>query len=138
MTLNDGVGWLPDDPAGLEIRPCYPDLQTWVTGYLLPHYRRPLGGQRTWCARWWQHDEARSRMLAMWRAWEYQRLQGPTGMSIWWLHHADPQMAILLSRDSGPLMRCSPTEHREIDQFPSDPMPPELLAMAAFNDPANH
>ena len=39
-------------------------------------YRRTLGGEFRWCAQWWHHGEAISRLTALWYAWEAMRLQG--------------------------------------------------------------
>ncbi len=40
----------------------YTALEDWVTGYFLPMFRRTLGGEFRWCAQWWQHGEAISRL----------------------------------------------------------------------------
>ena len=48
---------------------------------------------------WWRSAEAISRLDALWRAWENLRLDGTTGMSVWWRDHADHHMAILMDPD---------------------------------------
>jgi len=49
-----------------------------------------------WCMEWYFHPEAVSRVEALWRAWEHLRLDGATGISVWWRDHADHHMRILL------------------------------------------
>ncbi|WP_370460793.1 DUF4913 domain-containing protein [Pseudarthrobacter sp. GA104] len=57
-----------------------------------------VGGDVTWCPRWWNRPEAISRLEALWRAWEHLRLDGATGMTVWWRDHATHHMGILLRR----------------------------------------
>jgi hypothetical protein len=49
---------------------------------------------------------------ALWRAWEYLRLDAHTGMSVWFRDHADHHMAVLLSAD-GAFKGCKPDRHGE-------------------------
>jgi len=98
-----------DEPAQLY----YTDLLTFVREYLSPMYRRSLSGQgATWCPEWWKHAEGITRLEALWRAWEYLRLDAHTGMSVWLRDHADHHMAVLLSTD-GPFKGCKPDAHGE-------------------------
>jgi len=98
-----------DEPPQLY----YPDLLTFVREYLSPMYRRSLSGQgATWCPEWWKHAEGITRLEALWRAWEYLRLDAHTGMSVWFRDHADHHMAVLLSAD-GPFKGCKPEGHGE-------------------------
>lgn len=92
----------------------YPNVAEFVSGKLATSYRRQLNvqGGVTWCPQWWKHAEAISRLEALWRAWEFLRLDGTTGMSVWWRDHADHHMSVLLSTD-GPFRGCSPDDgHR--------------------------
>jgi len=97
-------------PEGLETR--YEDLTSWVTYQFNPVYRRSLGGEYRWCAQWWRHAEAIVRLSALWHAWETMRLQGGTGMSLWFRDHLDHQLPILMG-PRGPFYQCSETEHFE-------------------------
>src|SRR5262249_36530476 len=45
--------------------PVYTAVEDWVTGYFLPMFRRTLGGEFRWCAQWWRHSEAISRLGAL-------------------------------------------------------------------------
>jgi hypothetical protein len=86
-------------------------------------FRRRLGGQYRWCARWWAHDEAVSRLRALWRAWEAMRLEPATGISDWYGAHLDHHLPILLGPD-GPFCQCDPRngDHQELRQFRADPV----------------
>lgn len=69
-------------------------------------------GGATWCPQWWKHAEAISRLEALWRAWEFLRLDGTTGMGVWWRDNTDHHMSVLLSTD-GPFKGCTPDDgHR--------------------------
>ena len=125
----------PDDgdgPPGLgvqEPRQVFASVEQFVTGYLLPLYRRAVSGNdTTWCAEWWRHPEAIVRLEALWRAWEYLRLDPATGMSVWLRDHCDFHMRVLLSAD-GPFKGCTPDAHaaRPVRPLPSTAMPAELL-----------
>lgn len=94
----------------------YGSTEQWVTEWLAPTYRRylsPNGSKATWCASWWKHAEVVMRLEALWRAWEHLRLDGQTGMSVWWKDHADYHLAVVLSTE-GPFSGCTATEHTEL------------------------
>jgi hypothetical protein len=114
-------------PAGGEYAPeaVFASLEQFVAEYLLPLYRRRVSGQgTTWCAEWWRHPEAWVRLDALWRSWEYLRLDPATGMSVWLRDHADPHMAALLSAE-GTFRGCKPEEHsrRPPAPLPTTPIP---------------
>lgn len=93
--------------------PYFRDLMTFVKDYLSPMYRRALSGSATtWCPEWWKHSEAIARLEALWRAWEFLRLDPHTGMSVWFRDHADHHMGVLLSSE-GPFKGCKPESHGE-------------------------
>jgi len=79
----------------------YGSVDEFVREHLVNIYRRKVGpqSQRRWAAEWWQSAEAISRLESLWRSWEHLRLEGTTGMSVWWLQHADPQMRALMDPD---------------------------------------
>ena len=90
-------------------------------------YRRKVGpqSQHRWAAEWWQSAEAISRLESLWRSWEHLRLEGTTGMSVWWLQHADPQMRVLMDPD-GPFA-MSEDENKRGEPLPYVPPPPGLF-----------
>jgi hypothetical protein len=107
----------------IELR--FANLQTWVHEYLLALYRRPLSGNgTTWCPEWWRHEEAIVRLDALWRSWEFMRLDPATGIANW-LRDCDYHMEVLLSAD-GPFRGCKPEQHssRPLKALPGTPPPP--------------
>ncbi|MFD0412994.1 DUF4913 domain-containing protein [Streptomyces sp. NPDC127108] len=88
-------------------------------------------GDHIWCPRWWAHPEALLRLSAMWRAFEYLRHDASLGMSNWWLHHADPHLARLLS-PSGPFHACAGGQHTDPPPLATEPVPPDVLDHPAF------
>ncbi|MGV9924740.1 DUF4913 domain-containing protein [Nocardia rhamnosiphila] len=88
--------------------PTYKNVVEFVENYLSVVYRRQVSdlSDTVWCPEWWKHTEAIARLDAMWRAWEHLRQDGATGMSVWFLDHADQHMAVLLD-PKGPFKYCS-------------------------------
>ncbi|MGW2625812.1 DUF4913 domain-containing protein [Micromonospora taraxaci] len=88
--------------------PLYSTVEEWVTTYLLPTFPRPVGEvgmtRWHWCDQWWRHDEAVTRLTALWYGWEQARLQ-MTGM-LPWLRELDHQLPILYG-DDGPFRNCA-------------------------------
>ena len=132
--LDDGWEPVPDD-ASQNRRPVFTNPEEFMVGFLSPLIRRRMGGTHTWCAHWWAHPEALLRITAIWETWEHFRHEGALGMSTWLLHHADPHLAVLMSRDNGPFTACKPDRHTLPDPLPTTPTPPGLWAAAAFTDP---
>src|ERR1700761_8622260 len=99
-----------DDDRPEAPQPFYPTASHWVEEHFIPMYRRTLGGEYRWCAQWWQHAEAVSRLTALCYAWEAMRLQGATGISLWYRDHLDHQLPILLG-PRGPFYQCTEREH---------------------------
>lgn len=113
---------------GAAPEPVYAAVEDWVTGQFLPVYVRPLGGEYRWCAQWWQHAEAITRLTALWHAWELMRLQPGTGIAAWLRDHLDHHLPVLLSR-SGPFAQCSESEHIAPRQARADQAPPGWWAI---------
>ncbi|WP_406043232.1 DUF4913 domain-containing protein [Micromonospora sp. NBC_00898] len=110
--------------------PLYATVEQWVTTYLLPTFPRPVGEvgltRWHWCEQWWRHDEAVTRLTALWYGWEQARLQ-MTGM-LPWLRELDHQLPILCG-DDGPFRNCTPggdlgeSQHRSSPEVPAQPAP---------------
>jgi hypothetical protein len=126
MTNNSTADTTVAKPAD----PLYPTVTNWVDAHFIPMYRRTLGGEFRWCAQWWQHSEAISRFTALWYAWESLRLQGSTGIGIWYRDHLDHQLPILLG-NRGPFYQCTETEHLEPHQARQQPAPTGWWEQAA-------
>jgi Domain of unknown function (DUF4913)/TraM recognition site of TraD and TraG len=103
-------------------RPEFDRLEDWLTEYFLPMFRRTLGGEYRWCAQWWRHGEAISRLNALWHSWEVLRTQPGTGIATWYREHLDHQLPLLLGA-RGPFYQCSEDAHREPHQAAADPAP---------------
>lgn len=96
--------------AGGEKVPVYASLDAFVEGYVLPQWRHKLGVSVHWCAYWFRHAEAVSRLEAVWEAWEVMRRDTAPAMSTWWRDHLDPHMRMLTDAD-GVFYRCSAEVH---------------------------
>ncbi len=92
----------------------YPNPIAFFAGTLGPSYVRDVGNgsEFIWCPEWHQHPEALSRIEAVWRAWEYLRLDGSLGISTWWINHADPHMRMLMA-PNGCFKKCFYNGHTE-------------------------
>jgi Domain of unknown function (DUF4913) len=94
-------------------------LVRWVEEIFAPMIQRrvDLGRGRTWCARWWDHNEVAVRLDALRLAW--YELTAPAepggepgaGYSAWWVNHVDPTLMTLLDGDTGPMSGCRPDRH---------------------------
>jgi hypothetical protein len=124
-------------------RPVYDSVEEWVSCHFLQMFRRPLGGEFRWCAQWWRHAEAITRLTALWHSWEAMRLQPGTGMAIWLRDQLDHQLPVLLGR-AGPFAMCSEDEHIEPRQARTrqppdgwwDPGPPRDAPATGTGEPA--
>lgn len=88
----------PGGPGGPA--PVFGNVDQWVSEYLAPTWRRRIDGRtRWWAADWWRYPEAVQRLTALWRAWEHLRLDGTTGLSVFWRDHLDPHMQALTGPD---------------------------------------
>jgi hypothetical protein len=121
----------PDDERML-----FADVGSFVSTYLIRMYARQVSDQHdtVWCPEWWRHPEAVSRLTALWRAYEFLRQDPATGMSNWWLNHADKHMVKLFD-PQGPFKYCSARNgHKEmLAKLPINKAPEGLLADARDN-----
>jgi len=94
----------------------YKNVEAFFNNYLRYVYQRQVTDttDAAWCPEWWEHTEAVIRLDALWRAWEYYRQNPRTGLSEWFVDHADQHMAKLLD-PSGPFKYCSARHgHRKL------------------------
>jgi Domain of unknown function (DUF4913) len=94
--------------------PGFSNCATWVAKWLCPNLEREIKRTFEWCPQWWDHPEAVQRLEALWRAWEFLRLEPGTGMSTWWVDHADAHLALLCNPDIGPFGHCHTTHGRDV------------------------
>jgi len=109
-------------PGGEAFQPRYPSLEEWVVDYFGPMFSRPLSPALRWCACWWDHAEAISRLEALWRTWEVARLDPLRGMAVWYRDHLDAQLPVLLSA-AGPFAQCAPDRHAPTRPLPTTAAP---------------
>lgn len=91
----------------------YGSVDEFVREFLRFAYKRQLSGRTApfWAGEWWKYDEAVMRLEALWRAWEFLRLDPATGMSVWWRDHADHHMRMLMAAE-GPFGASQETAPR--------------------------
>jgi len=109
-------------PGDAPFEPYYPSLEQWVVGYFAPTYARPVNPAVRWCAQWWDHGEAISRLEALWRSWEVGRLDELRGIALWHRDFLDSQLAMLTST-TGPFAQCTPDRHAPTKPLPTVPAP---------------
>lgn len=133
---DDDDAFAEPEDEGPEL--AYPSVDAFVTQLLAPLIRRRVNGSlATWCPTWWRHAEAISRLNALWRAFEAMRLDPGTGLSDWWLHHADPHLDRLTDPDMGTFAACHPIEGhtaRPLAPLPVEPSPPQMWESPVFGD----
>jgi hypothetical protein len=100
-------------PAGLE---------AWVADTLAPLYARHIGPGWKWCPRWWSHEEAESRLSALYVGCKEAQ---QTGRMLAWWRDADAVMAALAD-PSGTFAACG-REHHPADPLPCEAAPAEWL-----------
>ncbi len=109
---------LPAAKPATVSHPRWATLAEFVEHVIAPLYAQHLTGNGTWCASWWDHEDARVRLEAVWRAWEVLRLEPMTGIARWLRDVADPQMDRLRDRDRGPFRACGDGKHLTAPPLP--------------------
>lgn len=94
---------LDEDDSGDSMETVFPNVAAFVKHWLLPTYRRNPSKHR-WDPKWWEYQEVTIRLEALWRAFEFYRLEGPTGMGVFFRDHLDPTMREITS-DNGPFWK---------------------------------
>lgn len=124
-----------DDPSEEEIPARrYETLDQFVNEFLVSALWVDLSGQdRIWCPEWWRHTAAVMRLDALHRAFESMRLDPGAGLSVWILHHADPQMTVLTS-PQGPLKGCSVDRGHDADRDRVIPVIPAPAGLFGIDD----
>lgn len=121
-TVDDGAPWRFDS------------VEQFVNTYLAQIVCRRLGqGTATWCPEWWRHPEAVVRFDSLWRAFEYCATDTQTGISTWWIHHADPHLRAILDPDYGPFALCDPEDGHS--RHPLSPLPVRFAPQEIWGNP---
>lgn len=98
----------------------FPSLPAWVREWLMPNWRHRLRINEThWCALWWDHPEAITRLEAVWEAYEVMRLFDAPSLSVWIKDHLDAHMTALTA-PTGPFIRCNAEQgiHEQLPLWP--------------------
>ncbi|UGQ09023.1 DUF4913 domain-containing protein [Yinghuangia sp. ASG 101] len=112
----------------------FDSVEQFVHEYLARIICRRLGqGTAMWCPEWWRHDEAVIRFDCLWRAFEFFVTDTETGVSTWWLHHADPHLRALLDPDYGPFALCDPEDGHAT--YPIGPLPVREAPAETWDNP---
>lgn len=122
----------------------FASVAVFVEQYVLPNWVHRLGDNYAgrWCAQWWEHAEAITRLEAVWEAFEVMRLQPAPSLSTWIRDHLDPHMRSLTAGD-GVFWRCEVAKHKDPvhaqePQWPAITPPPGLFVVddtATVQDP---
>lgn len=86
------------DSEVIQLQTYYPNVVEWVDEWLLPRYARNPKTHR-WDPQWFEYVEVVDRLAALWRAWEHLRLEGMTGMAVFFRDYLDPAMGVITSAD---------------------------------------
>lgn len=121
-----GPGPVFPDPGHLP-DPEFIAVEDWVEEYFIPVFRRPLGGEFRWCARWWAHEEAVLILICLWHSWEVFRLEPGTGMMTWLRDCLQPELPVLMGR-MGPFCQCTEREHMALNPARIIAPPPGWLS----------
>lgn len=110
--------------------PEFASVDAFVEDYILPNWRHRLVGDARWCARWWCHAEAITRLEALWEGFEVMRREPAPALSIWWRDQLDPHMRALTD-PAGTFAGCTATKydqvHQQQDSWPVEPAPGGLF-----------
>jgi hypothetical protein len=120
----------------------YETLDQFVA-FLAEVYARQVADQHdtVWCPQWYRHPEAYLRFQAMYLSYEKLSRDPTTGLSVWWIQHADRHMAQLFN-PRGPFKYCGVRNgHKslvpELPVVGDDPRqggPPDTRALEEFLD----
>lgn len=101
-----------------EVEPerLYRNAEDWLWDWGLQHFRRNPK-RFLWDERWWEYPESCDVIEALWMAFEHFRLDGPTGMAVYFRDYFYPLMRELTGED-GPFWRT-----RSADKFGGRQMP---------------
>ncbi|MBF4636239.1 DUF4913 domain-containing protein [Agreia pratensis] len=125
MTDEYDIPAAVDDSPQLET--FYQNVVEFVDEWLLPRYARNPQ-THSWDPRWFEYVEVVDRLEALWRSWEFLRLEGMTGMAVFFRDYFDPAMAQIASKD-GPFWNMTSLQGRQVPEpWPSDKPDSEFYA----------
>lgn len=95
----------------------YPDLRSWVDGWLIPNTERDIGTRQRWCTQWPHHPEAVWRLTALWQDYERTWAKPDSGVTMFARNSLAHHLGELLN-PTGPFSGCSPERHEPIRTLP--------------------
>ena len=106
----------------------YSSLTEWVEDWLTSMYIRKNAEQLRWCPAWWAHPEAVVVLMALWEAWELQRVGEPGSMAQYLVTTFYPLMHELTG-PNGTFRLCDPTRgHAQLSKLQEPGVLPTLPA----------
>jgi hypothetical protein len=117
----------PADAEAPQLETFYENVVEFVDEWLLPRYARDPRSH-VWDPQWFEYVEVVDRLEALWRAWEFLRLEGMTGMAVFFRDYMDPAMDQITSKN-GPFWKLGSVHAREIPAtWPSEKPDSEFYA----------
>lgn len=108
----------------------YANVGVFVDELIRPTYRRFLGGKAVWCAHWFRHPEAVTRLHKLWRAFEHlaraENEGDGTAGAVWVRDFLDPCLDRLMDPD-GAFRFCKDKHSDELEQLPGSAWEPGLF-----------
>ncbi len=145
----DAAGTAATAAPVVTTEPIYGDVGEFVDHFVLPHYRHQLFKDVRWCAYWWEHTAALTRLEYLHEAFEHMCLDDPPSKSVWLRDHFDKHMSAL-TVPTGVFWRCDattgvheiaplwPTATRPATQFTREPDPATAEAGADTSTEKEH
>lgn len=119
----------PDEAEQVELR--FGSVAEFVDDLVLPHWRHRRDPESSrWCAIWWEHTEAISRLEALWESFEAFRMEPAGAMVVWFRDYLDPTM-VALTAAGGAFHACDVARDGEVihtvpPAWPQQPAPATL------------
>jgi len=127
VSHSDDFDQPADEDEPEELQTYFGNVVEFVDHWLLPHYARNPKVFR-WSPRWWEYTEVVGRLEALWRAWEYYRLEGMTGMAVFFNDYLDPTMRTITFPD-GPFRNLGHLDNPGVPApWASTPPPPDIFS----------
>lgn len=110
--------------------PPYGCVDVFVEEFVLAIWVHPIGGRSLarWCAQWWRHAEAITRLEALWEAYEVMRRAPAPSLSTWLRDHLDHHMRVVTDQD-GPFWECTEDQHEQHERWRFDAPDSEVFAV---------
>ena len=105
VTVDQGSG--AEEAPEIEPELVFPNVEQWVIGWALPHYRRNPKLHR-WDPEWWKYEEVGTVLETLWQSWEQVRWEDPMSNVVWFRDYFYPIMDRLTDPEGGPFWAYDP------------------------------